>query len=163
MRGDRDVDARRCSGAPRPPATARCASTVDSAVDGIRERELRNRFDRGAAQVRPNLGAASDRRELQAALTWTRLAWLAEQTELPLLLKGITHPDDAGLAVEAGAAAVIVSNHGGRQLDPPAGDDRGARPTSSRRSATASRCSSTAASSAAPTSSRRSRSAPARC
>ena len=90
--------------------------TLDSAVDGIRERELRNRFDRGAAQDRPNLGG-SDRRELQAALSWSELAWLAEQTTLPLILKGITHPDDALLAVEAGAAAVIVSNHGGRQLD----------------------------------------------
>ena len=49
--------------------------------------------------------------------TSPELAWLAEQTELPLLVKGVTHPDDAVLAVEAGAAAVIVSNHGGRQLD----------------------------------------------
>ena len=44
--------------------------TLDSAVDGVRERELRNRFDRGAAQDRPELGAASERKELQAALTW---------------------------------------------------------------------------------------------
>ena len=90
--------------------------TLDSPVDGIRERELRNRFDRGAAQDRPNLGG-SERKELQAALTWSELAWLADQTDLPLILKGITHPDDAALAVEAGAAAVVVSNHGGRQLD----------------------------------------------
>jgi len=91
--------------------------TLDSAVDGVRERELRNRFDRGAAQDRPNIAPGHDRRELQAKLTWPELAWLAEQTELPLLVKGVTHPDDAVLAVEAGAAAVIVSNHGGRQLD----------------------------------------------
>jgi isopentenyl diphosphate isomerase/L-lactate dehydrogenase-like FMN-dependent dehydrogenase len=90
--------------------------TLDSPVDGIRERELRNRFDRGAAQDRPNLGG-SDRRELQAALSWSELAWLAGQTALPLILKGITHPDDAALAVEAGASAIVVSNHGGRQLD----------------------------------------------
>jgi isopentenyl diphosphate isomerase/L-lactate dehydrogenase-like FMN-dependent dehydrogenase len=89
--------------------------TVDSPVDGIRERDLRNRFDRGRAQDRPNVPV--ERKALQAALTWSEIAWLAEQTELPLLLKGITHPDDAALAVEAGAAAVIVSNHGGRQLD----------------------------------------------
>jgi 4-hydroxymandelate oxidase len=38
-------------------------------------------------------------------------------TPLPLVLKGITHPEDAQLAVEAGAAAIIVSNHGGRTLD----------------------------------------------
>lgn len=89
--------------------------TVDSPVDGVRERELRLRFDRGAAQPQPNLVGA--RKELQATLTWSELAWLAEQTDLPLAVKGITHPDDAALAVEAGAQAVIVSNHGGRQLD----------------------------------------------
>ncbi len=93
--------------------------TVDSPVDGLRERELRHRFNRGAAQAQPNLVGA--RRELQATVTWSEIAWLAEQTELPLVLKGITHPDDAGLAVETGAAAVIVSNHGGRQLDPQPG------------------------------------------
>lgn len=93
--------------------------TVDSPVDGLRERELRLRFDRGKAQAQPNLVDA--RRELQAAVTWDEVAWLAEQTDLPLILKGITHPDDAALAVEAGAAAVIVSNHGGRQLDPQLG------------------------------------------
>lgn len=93
--------------------------TLDSPVDGLRERELRHRFDRGTAQAQPNLVGA--RRELQATVTWSEIAWLAEHTSLPLVLKGITHPEDAGLAVEAGAAAVIVSNHGGRQLDPQPG------------------------------------------
>jgi len=51
------------------------------------------------------------------ALTWTDLAWLREQTRLPILLKGILHPDDARLALEHGADAIIVSNHGGRQVD----------------------------------------------
>jgi len=93
--------------------------TVDSPVDGVRERELRLRFDRGQAQAQPNLVGA--RRELQATVTWSDVAWLAEQTALPLILKGITHPADATLAVEAGAAAIVVSNHGGRQLDPQPG------------------------------------------
>ena len=90
--------------------------TVDSPVDGLRERELRHRFDRGKAQAQPNLGDGA-RRELQAELTWSEIAWLAEQTELPLVLKGVTHPEDAVLALEAGVAALVVSNHGGRQLD----------------------------------------------
>jgi isopentenyl diphosphate isomerase/L-lactate dehydrogenase-like FMN-dependent dehydrogenase len=51
------------------------------------------------------------------ALTWDDLAWLRRQTRLPILLKGILHPDDARRAVEHGVAGVIVSNHGGRQLD----------------------------------------------
>jgi isopentenyl diphosphate isomerase/L-lactate dehydrogenase-like FMN-dependent dehydrogenase len=51
------------------------------------------------------------------ALTWDDLAWLRRQTRLPILLKGLLHPDDARRAVDHGAAGVIVSNHGGRQVD----------------------------------------------
>lgn len=50
-------------------------------------------------------------------LSWDDLAWLREQTRLPLVLKGILHPDDARRAVDHGADAVMVSNHGGRQID----------------------------------------------
>jgi isopentenyl diphosphate isomerase/L-lactate dehydrogenase-like FMN-dependent dehydrogenase len=50
-------------------------------------------------------------------LTWKDLAWLRKQTRLPILLKGILHPDDAKLAVKAGMDGIIVSNHGGRQVD----------------------------------------------
>jgi len=45
------------------------------------------------------------------------MAWLIAQTKLPLLFKGIMHPDDAVKAVDTGAAGVVVSNHGGRVLD----------------------------------------------
>ena len=51
------------------------------------------------------------------ALTWDDLVWLREQTELPIVLKGIQHPDDARRAVDAGVQGVICSNHGGRQVD----------------------------------------------
>jgi 4-hydroxymandelate oxidase len=51
------------------------------------------------------------------APTWDDIAWLRSITRLPLLLKGITDPQDALLAIEHGAAGVIVSNHGGRTLD----------------------------------------------
>ncbi len=51
------------------------------------------------------------------ALTWKDLAWLRQQTRLPIVLKGILHSEDARLAVQHGADAVIVSNHGGRQVD----------------------------------------------
>ena len=50
-------------------------------------------------------------------VTWEDLAWLRETTELPIVLKGILHPDDAKLAVEHGVQGVLVSNHGGRQVD----------------------------------------------
>jgi 4-hydroxymandelate oxidase len=52
-----------------------------------------------------------------AAPRWEDLAWLREQTRLPLLVKGLIAPEDARLAVEHGADGVIISNHGGRVLD----------------------------------------------
>ncbi len=51
------------------------------------------------------------------SLSWEDIPRLRELTKLPLLLKGILHPDDARRAVDAGADGVIVSNHGGRQVD----------------------------------------------
>ncbi len=50
-------------------------------------------------------------------VTWDDLAWLREQTTLPIVLKGIVHPEDAARAQEAGVDGLIVSNHGGRQVD----------------------------------------------
>jgi lactate 2-monooxygenase len=50
-------------------------------------------------------------------VTWDDLEWLRDQTTLPILLKGILHDEDARLAVQAGVDGVIVSNHGGRQVD----------------------------------------------
>jgi isopentenyl diphosphate isomerase/L-lactate dehydrogenase-like FMN-dependent dehydrogenase len=50
-------------------------------------------------------------------LTWERLSWLRERTSLPILLKGVLHPDDARAAIETGVNGIIVSNHGGRQVD----------------------------------------------
>jgi isopentenyl diphosphate isomerase/L-lactate dehydrogenase-like FMN-dependent dehydrogenase len=50
-------------------------------------------------------------------ISWDKLSFLRENTELPILLKGILHPDDARLAVDHGMDGVIVSNHGGRQVD----------------------------------------------
>jgi lactate 2-monooxygenase len=50
-------------------------------------------------------------------LTWDDLAWLRERTRLPIALKGVLHPDDARAAVDAGVDGLVVSNHGGRQVD----------------------------------------------
>ncbi len=54
-------------------------------------------------------------------LSWADLAWLREQTSLPILVKGVCHTDDARAAIDAGVDGIVVSNHGGRQVD-------GARP-----------------------------------
>jgi isopentenyl diphosphate isomerase/L-lactate dehydrogenase-like FMN-dependent dehydrogenase len=51
------------------------------------------------------------------ALTWDDLAWLQGQTSLPIVLKGVQHPDDARRALDAGVDAIVCSNHGGRQVD----------------------------------------------
>jgi isopentenyl diphosphate isomerase/L-lactate dehydrogenase-like FMN-dependent dehydrogenase len=51
------------------------------------------------------------------SLNWDDLAWLREQTSLPIVLKGIQHPDDAREAVQRGVDGIVVSNHGGRQVD----------------------------------------------
>jgi isopentenyl diphosphate isomerase/L-lactate dehydrogenase-like FMN-dependent dehydrogenase len=51
------------------------------------------------------------------SLDWDDLGWLREQTELPILIKGIQHVDDAREAAERGLDGIVVSNHGGRQVD----------------------------------------------
>ncbi|MCW2599721.1 MAG: L-lactate 2-monooxygenase [Frankiales bacterium] len=51
------------------------------------------------------------------ALTWTDLEWLRSQTTLPIVLKGLQHPDDVRRAADAGVQGIVCSNHGGRQVD----------------------------------------------
>lgn len=56
-------------------------------------------------------------RNFDAAANWSQLAWVRDRWPGPLIVKGILHPDDAALAQQHGADAIVVSNHGGRQLD----------------------------------------------
>jgi lactate 2-monooxygenase len=51
------------------------------------------------------------------SITWADLAWLRERTALPIVLKGVLHPDDARRAVDEGVDGLVVSTHGGRQVD----------------------------------------------
>lgn len=95
--------------------------TADSPVFGRRRRDLRNGFTElpgglVCENMRDATGAVRDI-EFDAALSFADLGWLREVTALPLVVKGIVRADDARSAVDAGAAAVFVSNHGGRQLD----------------------------------------------
>ncbi|KAI9495606.1 FMN-dependent dehydrogenase [Zychaea mexicana] len=55
--------------------------------------------------------------DVDASLNWDDVAWLKNFTKLPIIIKGIMRADDAALAVRHGVAGIIVSNHGGRQLD----------------------------------------------
>jgi len=77
---------------------------------------------RDALEVSPeeDQGAAIGQWAMQfpnPGVTWDDLEWLRGQTELPVLLKGVLHPDDARRAVECGVDGLVVSNHGGRQVD----------------------------------------------
>ena len=81
--------------------------TVDLPEVGRRERDLRTGFETPAS-----LSDVTDN-----SLTWRDLEWLRAETALPVLVKGILTAEDAVLAIEAGVEGVVVSNHGGRQLD----------------------------------------------
>ena len=52
-----------------------------------------------------------------ASITWDDVAWVREHWDGPLIIKGILEPDDARAAIASGADGIVVSNHGGRQLD----------------------------------------------
>lgn len=106
--------------------------TVDAPVHGVRDRERRSDFKLPQGIRAVNLPAnqqssltlttackvADPFLDLLAkAATWEDVNWLCQQTRLPVLLKGILHPSDAKLAMDAGCRGVIVSNHGGRTLD----------------------------------------------
>ena len=115
----------------RRAETAGCRAlvvTVDSPTLGRNERGDRNNFhDLPPGVYCANMGAAGHVRQvvLSPAISWWHVDWLRETTSLPILLKGVLHPADAKLAVEHGVDGLIVSNHGGRQLDAtPASLDR---------------------------------------
>ncbi len=107
--------------------------TVDAPIQGKRERDVRNRFHlpegiemknllpAGKAQF-PDAGegsalAAFINTQFEPSLMWRDIEWLRSVTSLPVIVKGVLRADDAQVAVSHGAEGVIVSNHGGRQLD----------------------------------------------
>jgi isopentenyl diphosphate isomerase/L-lactate dehydrogenase-like FMN-dependent dehydrogenase len=95
--------------------------TADMPVIGRRDRERRGGYTWPDGMY-GNFGKYADERGahpqfLRSAMTWTDLADLAGRVGLPVIVKGVLTGEDAELAVDHGAAAVWVSNHGGRQLD----------------------------------------------
>lgn len=120
--------------------------TLDAMVLGWRERDLQNGFMpsrqalgianytsdpvfRAGLAKKPEDDMEAVKRHFSdvfanTTLTWKDLAWLRSQTRLPLIIKGVMHPEDARLVVEHGMDGLVVSNHGARQLDgsPPAID-----------------------------------------
>ncbi|HZC28012.1 MAG TPA: alpha-hydroxy acid oxidase, partial [Actinopolymorphaceae bacterium] len=97
--------------------------TVDSATLGRAERGDRNNFhDLPPGMACENLQVAGRSGHVRSVvlspeISWHHLNWLRTTTGLPILLKGVLHPDDARIAAEQGVDGLLVSNHGGRQLD----------------------------------------------
>jgi len=101
--------------------------TVDNPYQSNRDRNNRNRFDYGMMRAGiPKDG--EERKPVNPAtpvmwkphttnLTWDYLDWVRGASKLPVICKGIVAPEDAEIAVQRGASGVVVSNHGGRQLD----------------------------------------------
>jgi len=106
--------------------------TVDTPMLGRRERDFRNGFKLPPSVKMANFEKYGDQFErwnapggmaarvhelMDHSLTWETVEWLRSVTSLPIVLKGIVRSDDARRAVDAGVQGIIVSNHGGRQLD----------------------------------------------
>lgn len=109
--------------------------TVDTPFIGFRESDVRNGFALPAHLTLANFTSSEDRRGkigeksngsgliayskslFDRSITWKDIAWLIGQTKLPVILKGIMTEEDALMAVEVGAAGILVSNHGARQVD----------------------------------------------
>jgi lactate 2-monooxygenase len=113
MRLLREAPALPPAGAPKPPITPATIAALFQGKANYPGGLWKNLFSKEPlAAVRLFTGIYSN-----PALSWEKLAWLRQQTKLPILVKGILRAEDASRARDCGADGVIVSNHGGRQVD----------------------------------------------
>lgn len=102
--------------------------TVDAPHSGVRDQERKINFQLPPNMphphaLTPNLPALKEGEHplfqglMKLAPTWEDIAWIVQHTPLPVVLKGIVHPQDALLAIQHGVKGLIISNHGGRVLD----------------------------------------------
>ena len=122
----KDACARFAAGSERTGSKA-IVLTSDNPYQSNRDRNNRNRLDftygrRGIPQPGEKrepgtIATPAMWRPHTTNLSWQHLEWYQSGAKLPVIVKGVLSPDDAKLAVEHGAAAVVVSNHGARQLD----------------------------------------------
>lgn len=98
--------------------------TVDAPQLGRREKDMRSKFDDAGSSVQS--GQQTDNSQgaaraissfIDPALSWKDIAWFKSITKMPIILKGVQRVEDVLRAVEAGVQGVVLSNHGGRQLD----------------------------------------------
>eukprot|EP00026_Physarum_polycephalum_P005599 Phypoly_transcript_05634.p1 GENE.Phypoly_transcript_05634~~Phypoly_transcript_05634.p1 ORF type:complete len:510 (+),score=103.58 Phypoly_transcript_05634:350-1879(+) len=100
--------------------------TVDAPQLGRREKDMRNKFTASEANEQKRAGEKVNRNQgtaraissfIDPSLCWADIAWLKSITSMPIVLKGVQCGEDAVLAVKYGCAGIVLSNHGGRQLD----------------------------------------------
>lgn len=113
VRDDRELTKALVQEAEAQGCRALCV-TVDTPVAGVRNRQQRVNFAMPEGIITPHM---TDAFAVTKSLTWKDVEWLQSFTRIPILLKGILNPDDAELAVQAGVSGIVVSNHGGRNLD----------------------------------------------
>ncbi|KAK3048076.1 hypothetical protein LTR09_010592 [Extremus antarcticus] len=100
--------------------------TVDAPQLGRREKDMRSKFADSGSNVQSSSGDNVDRSQgaaraissfIDPSLSWKDLAWFKSITKMPIILKGVQRVEDVMLAIQAGVQGVVLSNHGGRQLD----------------------------------------------
>jgi lactate 2-monooxygenase len=100
-------------GGPQPKPTLTALRTLVQLTKSYPDRFVSTLTSgRGRAAVQRFINIYS-----RPSLTWEELPFLRERTKLPILLKGVLHPDDAARAMDEGIDGIVVSNHGGRQVD----------------------------------------------
>lgn len=100
--------------------------TVDAPQLGRREKDMRSKFSDVGSNVQDSGGDNVDRSQgaaraissfIDPSLQWSDISWFLSVTKMPILLKGVQRVEDVILAIQAGVHGVVLSNHGGRQLD----------------------------------------------
>jgi L-lactate dehydrogenase (cytochrome) len=100
--------------------------TVDAPQLGRREKDMRSKFDDTGSNVQSTSGDNVDRSQgaaraissfIDPSLSWKDIPWFRSITKMPIILKGVQRVEDVLKAIEAGVQGVVLSNHGGRQLD----------------------------------------------
>lgn len=100
--------------------------TVDAPQLGRREKDMRSKFSDVGSNVQSTDGSSVDRSQgaaraissfIDPSLNWKDIPWLKSITKMPITLKGVQRVEDVIRAIESGVHAVVLSNHGGRQLD----------------------------------------------
>ena len=100
--------------------------TVDAPQLGRREKDMRTKFSDSGSNVQSNSGENVDRSQgaaraissfIDPSLSWKDIPWFLSITKMPIILKGVQCVEDVLRAIDAGVHGVVLSNHGGRQLD----------------------------------------------